>query len=297
MAAMTAPGAGPVPLAGCWGTSASAAAQDRLKERRTALRARLDALRAGLADPAALEPPRTRAARDAARRPPHWPRHAGRTALAAADEALAEVRPAVGGAAAAAGRGARARGRLRVAGHQADTAAGSGRAAGPPGWPRRWRPRAEAGRAAAAARPLPALREERDRPRSARPIVARRSGSGPARRRSRASTARRRGAAGAAPGRRRRPPRATGSPSREAISHRRRRSWREERRTAWVRDTQDAETKRQGLLDQYQELKDQRRAHRRRRPRRRAVPPAPGRSAANTTAVLGAARPPAGGGR
>ena len=29
-------------------------------------------------------------------------------------------------------------------------------------------------------------------------------------------------------------------------------------RTAWVRDTQDARTKRQGLLDQYQELKDQR---------------------------------------
>ena len=32
----------------------------------------------------------------------------------------------------------------------------------------------------------------------------------------------------------------------------------EERRTAWVRDAQDARTKRQGLLDQYQELKDQR---------------------------------------
>ena len=29
-------------------------------------------------------------------------------------------------------------------------------------------------------------------------------------------------------------------------------------RTAWVRDAQDAKTKRQGLLDQYQELKDQR---------------------------------------
>ena len=32
----------------------------------------------------------------------------------------------------------------------------------------------------------------------------------------------------------------------------------EERRTAWVRDAQDARTRRQGLLDQYQELKDQR---------------------------------------
>ena len=32
----------------------------------------------------------------------------------------------------------------------------------------------------------------------------------------------------------------------------------EERRTAWVRDAQDARTKRQGLLDQYQELKEQR---------------------------------------
>ncbi|MDF3053884.1 MAG: hypothetical protein K0S19_1989, partial [Geminicoccaceae bacterium] len=32
----------------------------------------------------------------------------------------------------------------------------------------------------------------------------------------------------------------------------------EERRTVWVRDAQDAKTKRQGLLDQYQELKDQR---------------------------------------
>ncbi len=31
----------------------------------------------------------------------------------------------------------------------------------------------------------------------------------------------------------------------------------EERRTAWVRDSQDARTKRQGLLDQYQDLKDQ----------------------------------------
>src|SRR5262249_32962591 len=29
-------------------------------------------------------------------------------------------------------------------------------------------------------------------------------------------------------------------------------------RTAWVRDAQDARTKRQGLLDQYQELKEQR---------------------------------------
>ena len=32
----------------------------------------------------------------------------------------------------------------------------------------------------------------------------------------------------------------------------------EEQRTAWVRDAQDAKTKRQGLLDHYQELKDQR---------------------------------------
>jgi exonuclease SbcC len=32
----------------------------------------------------------------------------------------------------------------------------------------------------------------------------------------------------------------------------------EEQRTAWVRDAQDAQTKRQGLLDQYQELKEQR---------------------------------------
>jgi exonuclease SbcC len=32
----------------------------------------------------------------------------------------------------------------------------------------------------------------------------------------------------------------------------------EEQRTVWVRDTQDAKTKRQGLLDQYQELKEQR---------------------------------------
>ncbi|HEY0351036.1 MAG TPA: SMC family ATPase, partial [Gemmatimonadales bacterium] len=32
----------------------------------------------------------------------------------------------------------------------------------------------------------------------------------------------------------------------------------EEQRTVWVRDTQDAKTKRQGLLDQYQDLRDQR---------------------------------------
>ncbi|HEX2451735.1 MAG TPA: SbcC/MukB-like Walker B domain-containing protein, partial [Gemmatimonadales bacterium] len=32
----------------------------------------------------------------------------------------------------------------------------------------------------------------------------------------------------------------------------------EERRTVWVRDTQDARTKRQGLLDQYRDLKEQR---------------------------------------
>ena len=32
----------------------------------------------------------------------------------------------------------------------------------------------------------------------------------------------------------------------------------EEQRTVWVRDAQDAKTKRQGLLDQYQELKEQR---------------------------------------
>lgn len=34
----------------------------------------------------------------------------------------------------------------------------------------------------------------------------------------------------------------------------------EERRTGWVRDAQDATTKRQGLLEQYQELKEQRQA-------------------------------------
>ena len=32
----------------------------------------------------------------------------------------------------------------------------------------------------------------------------------------------------------------------------------ENARTAWVRDAQDARTKRQGLLDHYQELRDQR---------------------------------------
>ena len=56
----------------------------------------------------------------------------------------------------------------------------------------------------------------------------------------------------------------------------------ESMRTAWVRDAQDAKTKRQGLLDQYQELKDQRQRIVTAGRRRATAPPAPGHSAPNT---------------
>src|SRR5215207_4560484 len=67
------------------------AAQDRLKERRSALRARHDALRAGLVDPAEIEAAETRAReRVAAARAAE---NTAADAAAAAERRLAEVRP------------------------------------------------------------------------------------------------------------------------------------------------------------------------------------------------------------
>ena len=87
------------------------AAQDRLKEKRSALRARLDALRAGLPDLAELDAAQTQAERTAGRGPSAC---GGARRRTASDAGGAPARPRsapVGAAAAAAGDGAGARGR------------------------------------------------------------------------------------------------------------------------------------------------------------------------------------------
>jgi exonuclease SbcC len=230
------------------------AAQDRLKEKRSALRARLDALRAGLPDPAEL---------DAAERRAGERLTAGRsaeTAAAAAHEAadrrLEEIRPrweqlqqlreTVLGLEA----------EIRVADHE--TAAATDRAA---------KLEQEILQAASARKtldelrtrlaPLAALREEaqalaqqaeidaaRSRYRgqlhevqSHLSSVLERMSRIPPREQLEAASARVNGI------------RAALTAATLEV---------EEQRTVWVRDAQDAKTKRQGLLDQFQELKDQR---------------------------------------
>jgi exonuclease SbcC len=230
------------------------AAQDRLKERRSALRARCDALRASLGDLAELEAAEARARdRVAAAR-------AAETAAAAgageAERRLAEVRPRWEQLQQLRETALTLEAELRVADHQVSAAAERVE--------RLDRQAAEAavagGKLEEVARrlaPLPALREElRALEREAEAHAARRGVLAQLEdvRRHLVSVEERVGRLPALPqldAARARVNDARASLTTVALDN-------ETARTAWVRDAQDARTKRQGLLDQYQELKDQR---------------------------------------
>jgi exonuclease SbcC len=253
MAAMTAPERAQF-LSRVLGYERIRAAQDRLKERRSALRARHDALRAGLGDLAEIEAAETRAQERVV---------AARAAEAAAVEALAsaecvlrEARPEWERVQALREAALTMEAELRVADHRGAAAI-----------ERAERLEREAAAAAAAARkleavsaqlaPLPGLREtlaalERAAERHAarRGLLVQLDDV----RRHLASVE----------------DRVARLPSREQLDAARDRINdvraslagvtldAENLRTAWVRNAQDAKTKRQGLLDQYQELKEQR---------------------------------------
>jgi DNA repair protein SbcC/Rad50 len=230
------------------------AAQDRLKERRSALRARYDALRAGLVDLAEIEAAETRSReRVAAARTAE---SAAADAAAAAERRLAEVRPRWEELQRLREAALTLEAELRVTDHQRTAAAERAE--------RLERQVAEAGAARTKLEevgrrlaPLPALRDE----------VA-------AFEREAESYAARKGLLAQLDDVRRHlasvedrlarvPARAQLDAARERVSDVRAAVTAvvldgEAMRTTWVRDAQDARTKRQGLLDQYQELKDQR---------------------------------------
>ncbi|HET8622863.1 MAG TPA: SMC family ATPase [Gemmatimonadales bacterium] len=253
MAAMTAPERAHF-LSRVLGYERIRAAQERLKEKRSALRARLEALRAGLPDPAELEEEDTRArarlsgaqAAEAiastrfaktsatlAEHRPRWERlqQLRETALALENE----LRVAEHDAAAAAERAARLAGQLAEA--------TSARAQLDGLWQR--------------LEPLPSLREEADRLRQQAEGFAARQAMAAQLDELRANLVRIQ-------------ERLAEVPTRAAVKAAERRVAdvraehtasvldAEERRTVWVRDAQDARTKRQGLLDQYRDLKEQR---------------------------------------
>jgi DNA repair protein SbcC/Rad50 len=230
------------------------AAQERLKEKRSALRARLDALRAGLPDPAELDTAEAKATERLA--VARTTETAAATAHAAADRRLAEIRPrweqlqqlreTVLGLEA----------EIRLAEHQSAAAA-----------ERVSRLEKEASQARSAGEkleelrrrlaPLEGLREEARRLAEQAEVEA-------ARARYRAQTAEVRShLASIAERMSRIPPREQLGLAAEQLNAVRAELTAatldaEEQRTSWVRDAQDAKTKRQGLLDQFQELKDQR---------------------------------------
>ncbi|HEU5171802.1 MAG TPA: SMC family ATPase [Gemmatimonadales bacterium] len=229
-------------------------AQDRLRERRSALRARLDALRAGLPDPAELDGEEARArARQASGE------EAARSASAAFEEAsarLAEHRPRWERLQQLRERALALESELRVAEHEHEAAA-----------ERAGRLERQVADAAGARErleelwrqlePLSALREEAER-------LRREAGAFVARQRVtaqleevRASLAGVRERIARLPD----PAALAGASTRVnglRASHTACTTEAEERRTAWVRDAQDARTKREGLLDQYRDLKEQR---------------------------------------
>ncbi|HEU5039669.1 MAG TPA: SMC family ATPase, partial [Gemmatimonadales bacterium] len=230
------------------------AAQDRLKEKRSALRARLDALRASVGDLGVLEAEAARAAErvGAAERAE---REASER-LAAAERRLLEVRPTWERLQRLRESALTLESELRVADHQIAAAAER--------MERLERQVAEAAGSAATLEevsrrltPLPALREEHA-------ALERQAGA----------VAQRKGLLGQLEDVRRHlasvEERVARVPPAEAIVAARERVGEvraaltavvldvENTRTAWVRDSQDARTKRQGLIDQYQELKEQR---------------------------------------
>jgi DNA repair protein SbcC/Rad50 len=230
------------------------AAQDRLKDRRSALRARHDALRAGLGDLAELEATeaaaRTRAG--AALRA----ESTAATAAVAAERRLDEVRPRWERLQQLREAALTLEAELRVARHRTETAA-----------ERAGRLERQAAEAALAGAKLDEVR------RRLAPLPVMRAELAGLEREAEAHAARKGFLAQLDDVRRhlgsveerigRLPDRPRLEATRERVSDLRATLTGlsldgEAMRTAWVRDAQDARTKRQGLLDQYQELKDQR---------------------------------------
>jgi len=229
-------------------------AQDRLKEKRSTLRARLEGLRAGLPDQAELDAARTQADdRSAAAR-------AAEAAAAAANEAaeqrLATIRPQWERLQQLREAALALEAELRVANHQAEATA-----------ERAERLSQEAAEALTASQkleevrrrlaPLPALRAEAQ-------VLEQQGEAYAARKGYRAQLDEVRSHLASVEERVARvptPPLLDAAlervnASRASLTAAAVES--EDQRTAWVRDAQDAKTKRQGLLDQYQELKEQR---------------------------------------
>jgi DNA repair protein SbcC/Rad50 len=230
------------------------AAQDRLKERRSALRARVDALRAGLPDLAELDQAQTQA-EDRLTRAQDSEVEAAK-ASDVAERRLGEIRPRWEQLQQQREAALALEAELRVADHQATTAA-----------QRVARLEQEALELAAAREqlaelsrqlsPLPTLREEAQ-------LLERQAEHDAARRRYGAQLQEVHSHLVSIEERVARlpVPRAADqaldrvNAARAALTAATLEA--EEQRTAWVRDAQDAQTKRQGLLDQYQELRDQR---------------------------------------
>ena len=229
-------------------------AQDRLREKRSGLKARLEALRAGLTDPAELDAEEARA-RDRAAAAQAAERRAGEEFERAAAR-FAEVRPRREALQRLRERAVALEGELRLADHQHRSAADrAARLAAQVAETAEARERLEAlGREL---EPLPGLRDEVER-------LARQAEAFALRERLEVQLAEVRGRLEQARAR------AARLPSEEAVRAAEQRVAEirarlaastleaEERRTAWVRDAQDAGTKRDGLREQYRELKAQR---------------------------------------
>jgi exonuclease SbcC len=229
-------------------------AQDRLKEKRSALRARLDALRAGLPDLSELDS----AEREAGERVSTARRNeaAAVKASEAAEKRLAEILPQWERLQQLRETALALDAELRVAEQQST------------GFAERIARLDQDSRAASVARerleevrlqlaPLPALQDEAH-------ALAKAAETDTVRKRHRAQLEEVRSHLGSVQERMSRIPnplvldtaRERVSASRALLTAATLEA--EEQRTAWVRDAQDARTKRQGLLDQYQELKEQR---------------------------------------
>ncbi len=229
-------------------------AQERLKEKRSALRARLDALRAGLPDPAELEEEDARARERLARS--RAAEEAASTRFVETSAVLAEHRPRWERLQQLRDQAVALENELRLAEHARDAAADRvarlerqvAEAAGARGQlDELWR-RLE---------PLPALREEADHLRRQAEGFAARQAVAAQLEEVRAALARLRERITRVPA----PPALAAAEARVAdmrAAHAAGALDAEERRTGWVRDAQDASTKRQGLLDQYRDLKEQR---------------------------------------
>jgi exonuclease SbcC len=230
------------------------AAQERLKEKRSSLRARLDGLRAGLPDQAELDAARAQADQRSAAA--HAAEAAATAANEAAEQRLATIRPQWERLQQLREAALALEAELRVANHQVEATA-----------ERAARLSQEAAEAKTASQkleevkrrlaPLPALRAEAQ-------VLEQQAEAYAARKGYRAQLEEVRSHLTSVEERVARVPtpalldsaRERVSVSRASLTAAAEES--EEQRTVWVRDAQDAKTKRQGLLDQYQELKEQR---------------------------------------